>query len=153
MADQIEEFERLLKPCKDLYALFNFTALKRLQDNETISVIPALLGNYSICEARQGGSVDPSPNTITATPILLRNHSPALTTYFVVIAVLGLAINLCVIGTICRVRRLWTITNAFVLSLAMADFSWPVSWYPSTSRINIIQAREFPQPKTRCFLY
>ena len=37
------------------------------------------------------------------------------------IAVLGLAINLCVIGTICRVRRLWTITNAFVLSLAMAD--------------------------------
>lgn len=116
MVDQIIEFEKLLKPCKDLYALFNFTALQRLKDNETTSVIPALLGNYSICHARQTETVGPSQNKE------LRNHSPALTAYFAVIAVLGLAINLCVIGTICRVRRLWTITNAFVLSLAMADF-------------------------------
>ena len=141
MVDQITEFERLLRPCKDLYALFNFTALKRLPENETTSVIPALFGNYSICSKRQTESVDPSQNTITVTPILLRNPSPALIAYFVVIAVLGLAINLCVIGTICRVRRLWTITNAFVLSLAMADFfmasilvplNITYKYYPST---------------------
>ena len=127
MAAQVDQLEELLRACKDLHAQFNFTALRELEENrpqnETSSIIPYLLGNFSICELRQRTTLDPSRYSITVTPTTLpRHHPPALTAYFVAIAVFGLAINLCVIGTICRVRRLWTITNAFVLSLAMADF-------------------------------
>ena len=123
MADHIEQLEKFLRACKDLHALFNFTALRELKDNETSSVISALLGNYSLCLKRQRTTIDPSQYLLpTVTPTSLpQYHSPALTAYFVIVAVFGLAINLCVIGTICRVQRLWTITNAFVLSLAMAD--------------------------------
>lgn len=123
MAITIADFEELLKPCKDIHALFNFTALQGLDVNETNSVLPLLLGNYTICHKRiEENATHPSPEWTTEATVVSSYQKPILITYFVLIAVLGLAINLCVIGTICRVRRLWTITNAFVLSLAMADF-------------------------------
>ena len=116
MAAQIAEFEKLLRPCEHIHALFNFTALQGLDVNETNSALKLLFGNYTLCLKYSDGKTTPQ------SPEGRVNQKPILITYFVLIAVLGLAINLCVIGTICRVRRLWTITNAFVLSLAMADF-------------------------------
>ena len=118
MAPQIADFEKLLRPCEHIHALFNFTALQGLGENETNSVFQLLLGNYTLClKYLEGKATHQSPESPVPS-----YQKPVLITYFVLIAVLGLAINLCVIGTICRVRRLWTITNAFVLSLAMADF-------------------------------
>lgn len=119
---EIDQFDSLLKKCPDIHAQFNFTALKEL--NDTSSVLPILLGSYSTClKLLEGANTDPTEAwTAVSTTIVPPYHLPILITYFVLVAVLGLAINLCVIGTICRVRRLWTITNAFVLSLAMADF-------------------------------
>lgn len=124
MAAQIDQLEELLRACPEIHAQFNFTALKE-NTNETSSVIPILAQNYSLCLKILASkkSTDPPLEWTTARPITVPSHHLAvLITYFVLIAVLGLAINLCVIGTICRVRRLWFITNAFVLSLAMADF-------------------------------
>lgn len=123
MAAQIAQLEKLLRPCQHIYAQFNFTALQGLDVNETRSVLPLLFGNYSLCvKYLEGKATYPSPEWTTEATVVPSYKRPILLTYFVLIAVLGLAINLCVIGTICRVRRLWTITNAFVLSLAMADF-------------------------------
>ena len=116
MAEQIAYFEKFLRRCKHIHALFNFTALQGLDVNETNSALKLLFGNYTLCLKYLEGKTTPQPTEGRV------NQKPILVTYFVLIAVLGLAINLCVIGTICRVRRLWTITNAFVLSLAMADF-------------------------------
>ncbi|XP_031548915.1 5-hydroxytryptamine receptor 4-like [Actinia tenebrosa] len=62
-----------------------------------------------------GGPVQPWEPTTSASPHVL------LIVYFAAIMVLSLAVNTCVIGTICRVRKLRTITNCFVLSLAFAD--------------------------------
>lgn len=114
----LEEMETFLRKCKDLHALFNFTALSKLDENETSAVIPALLGNYTLCVNQQRTTETETRPTPTTLP---QHYPPALTAFFVVIAIFGLAVNLCVIGTVCRVRRLWSITNAFVLSLAMAD--------------------------------
>lgn len=112
MAD-LESVEKTLRNCKDLHALFNFTYLRELGvENISFDQLEALLGNFTLCNKR---------NTQSTTPGQL-NPSPVLITYYVAIAVFGLVINLSVIVTICRVRRLWTITNAFVVSLAMADF-------------------------------
>lgn len=112
MAD-LESVEKTLRNCKDLHALFNFTYLRELDvENISFDQLEALLGNFTLCNKR---------NTQSTTPGQL-NPSPVLITYYVAIAVFGLVINLSVIATICRVRRLWTITNAFVVSLAMADF-------------------------------
>ena len=123
MAEQIATFEKLLRQCEHIHAQFNFTALQGLDVNETASVLPLLFGNYSLCvKYVEGKATDPSTKLTTEATVVPSYQRPILLTYFVLIAVLGLAINLCVIGTICRVRRLWTITNAFVLSLAMADF-------------------------------
>lgn len=120
MAAQIDQLEKLLRPCKHIHAQFNFTALREVNDTKSL---PFLLGNYSLClKYLKGRTIDASPEWTTVATIAPSYQLPVLITYFVLIAVLGLAINLCVIGTICRVRRLWTITNAFVLSLAMADF-------------------------------
>ena len=119
MAAQIARFEKLLRPCEHIHALFNFTALQRLDENETSSVLQSLLGNYTLC-LKYLTSL--SPEWTTEATVVPSYQKPILITYFVLIAVLGSAINLGVIGTICRVRRLWTIKNAFVLSLAMADF-------------------------------
>ena len=122
MAEQIATFEKLLRPCEHIHAQFNFTALQGLDVNETASVLPLLFGNYSLCvKYVEGNATDPSTELTTEATVVPSYQRPILSTYFVLIAVLGLAINLCVIGTICRVRRLRTITNAFVLSLAMAD--------------------------------
>ena len=118
MAEQIAYFEKFLRRCKHIHALFNFTALQGLDVNETNSALKLLFGNYTLClKYLEGKATHQSPESPVPS-----YQKPVLITYFVLIAVLGLAINLCVIGTICRVRRLWTITNAFVLSLAMADF-------------------------------
>ena len=123
MAITIADFDELLRPCKHIHALFNFTALQELDVNETNSVLPLLFRNYTLClKYLDGKATDPSTEGTTDAAVVPSNQKPILITYFVLIAVLGLSINLCVIGTICRVRRLWTITNAFVLSLAMADF-------------------------------
>ena len=123
MAVEIAHLEKLLRQCEHIHALFNFTALERLDENETSSVLQSLLGNYTLCVTYlEGKATHPSPEETTEATVVPSYQKPILITYFVLIAVLGLAINLCVIGTICRVRRLWTITNAFVLSLAMADF-------------------------------
>ena len=123
MAITIADFDELLRPCKHIHALFNFTALQGLDGDEANSILPLLFGNYTLClKYLDGKATDPSPEWTTDARVVPSYQKPILITYFVLIAVLGLAINLCVIGTICRVRRLWTITNAFVLSLAMADF-------------------------------
>ena len=123
MAEEIAQLEKLLRQCEHIHAQFNFTALQELDVNETTSVLPLLLGNFSLClKYLEERATDPTPEWTTEATIAPTYQLPILFTYFVLIAVLGLAINLCVIGTICRVRRLWTITNAFVLSLAMADF-------------------------------
>ena len=118
----IDELEKLLRQCKEIHARFNFTALKQLHINDTGPVIQALFDNFSECiQARE--TPPPTQATYTQSTTQFRwYNSAALSAYFVIIAVVGLTINLGVIGTICRVRRLWTITNAFVLSLAMADF-------------------------------
>jgi len=123
MATQtVAYWKELLRPCQHIHAQFNFTALQGLDVNETRSVIPLLFGNFSLCvKYLEGKATDPSPEWTTEATVVPSYQRPILLTYFVLIAVLGLAINLCVIGTIWRVRRLWTITNAFVLSLAMAD--------------------------------
>ena len=107
--------EKRLRVCKDLHALINFTALKALKHNSTerIYAAKALLRNVSACNLR---NTQPTDSWTADQP------HPVLILYFAIVAVFGLAINLSVIGTICRVRRLWTITNAFVISLAMADF-------------------------------
>lgn len=121
MAADIESVEISLRKCPDIHAQFNFTALKELNDSR---VLPLLLGNYSIC-LRLLETINTSPTkawTALSTTVVPPHHLPVLITYFVLVSVFGLVINLCVIGTIGRVRRLWTITNAFVLSLAMADF-------------------------------
>ena len=121
MAAQIDQLDKLLSQCPDIHAQFNFTALK--QDNDTNSVLTSLLNNYRICQERlENAKTDASAEWTTVATTLPSYQLPVLVTYFVFVAVLGLSINLCVIGTICRVRRLWTITNAFVLSLALADF-------------------------------
>ncbi|EDO43219.1 predicted protein [Nematostella vectensis] len=44
-----------------------------------------------------------------------------LIAYFATIMALGLSMNICVIATILQARRLRTVTNTFVLSLALAD--------------------------------
>lgn len=115
--DVIEDFDRRLSSCKDIHALFNFTELKQLKENESEPVILALLGNWTLCKARLSTTVAPSEGF---TPTL--KHPVFLTVYLASLTLFGLVVNLSVIGTICRVRRLWSITNAFVLSLAMADF-------------------------------
>lgn len=113
MGDFFDEMEETLRKCKDLHALFNFTHLKELgQGNLSQDQLSALLGNSTLCNGRN------TQPTMTGQ----LQPSPVLITYYVAIAVFGLVINLSVIATICRVRRLWTITNAFVVSLAMADF-------------------------------
>lgn len=61
-----------------------------------------------------GGPVQPWVPTPASPHVLLA-------IYFATIMVFSLAVNTCVIGTICRVRKLRTITNCFVLSLAFAD--------------------------------
>lgn len=117
--DSFANFETFLRlHCKDLHAPINFTALNALKHNSTerINAAKALLGNFSVCKARNTISPRPTDSWTADQP------HPVLILYFVIVAVFGLAINLSVIGTICRVRRLWTITNAFVISLAMADF-------------------------------
>ena len=118
MASDIDPFEELLRKCPDIHARFNFTALRELNNSDT--VLHSLSGNYSLCLKLldEANTSPPKAKTTSALPYNL----PVLITYFVLVAVFGLIVNLCVIGTICRVRRLWTITNAFVLSLAMADF-------------------------------
>jgi len=123
MAEDIASLEELLRQCEHIHSQFNFTALQGLDANETASVLPFLLGNVTLCvEYLEGMANDSSLDWTAEATIAPSYQLPILFTYFVLIAVFGLAINLCVIGTICRVRRLWTITNAFVLSLAMADF-------------------------------
>ena len=118
MASDINSFEELFRKCPDIHARFNFTALRELNNSNT--VLNSLLGNSSLC-VKLLEEVNTSPPKARTT-IVLPHNLPVLITYFVLVAVFGLIVNLCVIGTICRVRRLWTITNAFVLSLAMADF-------------------------------
>ena len=113
MASDIDSFEELFRKCPDIHARFNFTALRELNNSNT--VLHSLLGNSSLC-------LKLLKEPKARTTIVLPYNLPVLVTYFVLVAVFGLIVNLCVIGTICRVRRLWTITNAFVLSLAMADF-------------------------------
>ncbi|XP_078349083.1 histamine H2 receptor-like [Oculina patagonica] len=121
MASQIDDFEALLSQCPDIHAQFDFEAMKKL--NDTSSVLPFLLGNVSIClKHLEDAKTDALTEWTTVATTVSSYQLPVLVTYFVLVAVLGLCVNLCVIGTICRVRRLWTITNAFVLSLAMADF-------------------------------
>lgn len=123
MAEDIASLEELLRQCEHIHSQFNFTALQGLDANETASVLPFLIGNVTLCvEYLEGMATDSSLDWTAEATIAPSYQLPILFTYFVLIAVFGLAINLCVIGTICRVRRLWTITNAFVLSLAMADF-------------------------------
>lgn len=123
MAEDIAQLEELLRQCEHIHSQFNFTALQGLDANETASVLPLLIGNVTLCvEYLEGTATDSSLDWTAETTIAPSYQLPILFTYFVLIVVFGLAINLCVIGTICRVRRLWTITNAFVLSLAMADF-------------------------------
>ena len=119
MAQGIDQLDVLLRSCPDIHALFNFTALKQLPVNESSWALPFLLQNYSICLRRLESASDESTTVATT---VAPYQLPVHVTYFVLVAVLGLSVNLCVIATICRVRRLWTITNAFVLSLAMADF-------------------------------
>lgn len=122
MAEDIAQLEELLRQCEHIHSQFNFTALQGLDANDTASVLPLLIGNYTLCvEYLDGMSTDSSLDWTAEATIAPSYQLPILFTYFILIAVFGLAINLCVIGTICRVRRLWTITNAFVLSLAMAD--------------------------------
>ena len=125
MAALVARLEKSLRPCQHIHAQFNFTALQQLDVNDTNyrHVISLLFGNVSLCvQYVEGHATDPFSEGTTEATVVPSDQRPILLTYFVLIAVLGLAINLCVIGTICRVRRLWTITNAFVLSLAMADF-------------------------------
>lgn len=114
----LETLEKNLRKCNDLHALFNFTILRGLPEDEI--PLTALLGNSSLCNKRYSPSNSTSTTSWTSPGQL--KPSPVLITYYVAIAVFGLVINLSVIATICRVRRLWTITNAFVVSLAMADF-------------------------------
>ena len=116
----LSHFDVLLKPCPDMHAKFNFTALS--QSNATNAIMP-LLEAWKACQQRLNAATDEPtvPRSKTLAASLPRSHPSALTAYFIAVSVFGLAINLCVIATICRVRRLWTITNAFVVSLAIAD--------------------------------
>lgn len=122
MAGTIDQLEKSLRQCEEIHARFNFTALKQLHVNDTGTVIEALFKNLSECIKAIATSPSTQATYTQSTTQFRWYNSAVLSAYFVIIAVVGLTINLGVIGTICRVRRLWTITNAFVLSLAMADF-------------------------------
>ncbi|XP_028516634.1 5-hydroxytryptamine receptor 1A [Exaiptasia diaphana] len=115
----------------------NLTSISSMNDSQRILYIGSLLDKYNCSGAGNGPPTSiPQVGNSKIPPHVL------LVIYFVTVMVLGLLVNLCVIGTITRVRRLRTITNCFVLSLAFADLLMAAVVVP-------LQIKELYRPQTQ----
>ena len=117
----LELLIRVRKDCGADLSGFNFTAMKQLPTNssEYVQQMKKLLGNTSCHYTTSFRGLITS--AVSPASVSTGAVSPVLVAYHVLVVVFGLLMNLCVISTIFRARRLWTITNSFVLSLSFAD--------------------------------
>lgn len=123
----------VLKQLQDCGANTTNLNITSMNTSQQILYIGSILDKYNCSGTGNGPSTAIPPDK--SPPHVL------LVIYFVTVMVLGLLVNLCVIGTITRVRRLRTITNCFVLSLALADLLMASVVVP-------LQIKELYQPQT-----
>lgn len=108
--------EKILKELQDCgvnTTTLNMSSILSMDSSQQILYLERILELYNCSSGNS--SLEPTIPSVVAKPHVI------LVVYFATVMVLGLMINLCVIGTICRARRLRTITNCFVLSLSLAD--------------------------------
>lgn len=109
----IDKVLNQLKDCGVNTTTFNMSSIFSMNFTQQLLYLNNVLVVHN-CSGNSSGPVQPTLSSESSPHV-------ALVIYFSIIMVLGLLVNLCVIGTICRVRRLRTITNCFVLSLSLAD--------------------------------
>lgn len=115
----LEGLIKIMRDCGADLSGFNITALRLMDTNST-----EYKNNLNKMVLAECQYVTPSAAVISpksAVSSTFSTPSPVLITYYAFVMFFGLFVNLCVIGTIFRVRRLWSITNSFVLSLSFAD--------------------------------